>query len=55
MSLRENTEPGGHATGGATALEIFAELMIQHGTLEHVYSDNGPEMVAKKPREGRLD
>ena len=32
------------------ALEVFAELMIQHGTPEHIRSDNGPEMVAKKLR-----
>jgi len=32
------------------AMEVFAELMIQHGTPEYIRSDNGPEMVAKNLR-----
>ena len=32
------------------ALQVFAELMFRHGTLEHIRSDNGPEMVAKNLR-----
>jgi len=33
------------------ALEIFAELMVEHGVPEHVRSDNGPEMVAEELRD----
>ena len=32
------------------ALEVFADLMLQHGTPEHIRSDNGPQMAAKKLR-----
>jgi len=32
------------------ALEVFADLMLRHGTPEHIRSDNGPEMVAKNLR-----
>ena len=32
------------------ALEVFAELMLRHGTPERIRSDNGPEMVAKNLR-----
>ena len=32
------------------ALEVFADLMLQHGTPEHIRSDNGPEMAAKNLR-----
>ena len=32
------------------ALEIFVDLMEEHGVPEHVRSDNGPEMVAEEPR-----
>jgi putative transposase len=33
------------------ALEVFAELMVEHGVPEHIRSDNGPEMIAKDLRE----
>ena len=41
---------------GRDALDVFADLMETHGIPEHIRSDNGPEMVAKKPRNwlGRL-
>ncbi len=32
------------------ALQVFADLIIRHGTPEHIRSDNGPEMVAKNLR-----
>lgn len=32
------------------ALEVFADLMVEHGVPEHVRSDNGPEMVAEELR-----
>ena len=32
------------------ALEVFADLIVRHGTPEHIRSDNGPEMVAKNLR-----
>jgi transposase InsO family protein len=32
------------------ALEVFADLIIRHGTPEYIRSDNGPEMVAKNLR-----
>jgi transposase InsO family protein len=33
------------------ALEIFAELMVEHGVPEHIRSDNSPEMVAEELRD----
>ena len=35
------------------ALEVFAELMVEHGVPEHIRSDNGPEMVAADLHEAR--
>ncbi len=32
------------------ALQVFADLIIRHGTPEYIRSDNGPEMVAKNLR-----
>ena len=32
------------------AIEVFADLMEIHGIPEHIRSDNGPEMVAKRLR-----
>jgi transposase InsO family protein len=32
-------------------IDIFADVMIERGIPEHIRSDNGPEMVAKKLRE----
>ena len=41
---------------GKDAIDVFADLMETHGIPEHIRSDNGPEMVAKKLRNwlGRL-
>lgn len=41
---------------GKDAIDVFADLMVTHGIPEHIRSDNGPEMVAKKLRNwlGRL-
>lgn len=38
------------------AIDVFADLMETHGIPEHIRSDNGPEMVAKRLRAwlGRL-
>jgi len=33
------------------ALEVFADLMVEHGVPEHIRSDNGPEMVAEDLRD----
>jgi transposase InsO family protein len=33
------------------ALEVFADLMVEHGVPEHVRSDNGPEMLAEELRD----
>jgi transposase InsO family protein len=33
------------------ALEVFADLMVEHGVPEHIRSDNGPEMVAGELRD----
>jgi transposase InsO family protein len=33
------------------ALEVFADLMVEHGVPEHIRSDNGPEMVAEELRD----
>jgi putative transposase len=37
-------------------IDIFADVMIEHGIPEHIRSDNGPEMIAKNLRRwfGRL-
>ena len=35
---------------GKDAIDVFADLMETHGIPEHIRSDNGPEMVAKKLR-----
>ena len=32
------------------AIDVFADLMQMHGIPEHIRSDNGPEMVAKRLR-----
>ena len=32
------------------AIDVFADLMEIHGIPEHIRSDNGPEMVAKRLR-----
>jgi transposase InsO family protein len=32
-------------------LEVFADLMVEHGVPEHIRSDNGPEMVAEELRD----
>ena len=34
------------------AIEVFADLMTEHGIPEHIRSDNGPEMIAKNLRRG---
>jgi len=41
---------------GKDATDVFTDLMETHGIPEHIRSDNGPEMVAKKLRNwlGRL-
>ena len=36
---------------GKDAIDVFADLMEIHGIPEHIRSDNGPEMVAKKLRD----
>jgi len=33
------------------ALEVFADLMVEHGVPQHIRSDNGPEMVAEELRD----
>ena len=35
---------------GKDAIDVFADLMEIHGIPEHIRSDNGPEMIAKKLR-----
>ena len=32
------------------AIEVFADLMTEHGIPKHIRSDNGPEMIAKNLR-----
>jgi len=33
------------------AIDVFADLMETHGIPEHIRSNNGPEMVAKRLRQ----
>ena len=40
------------AEQGMDAMETLADVMLSHGILEHIRSDNGPEMTAKIVRDG---
>ena len=42
---------GNEPSGVEALLEVFADLMVEHGVPQHIRSDNGLEMVAEELRD----